>query len=448
MTSPQPTNSIIKRDGTLVPYSSDRIQRAIHQAAASSGYTDRVFSEAITERVETALSQTYTASAHPTVEDIQDIVEATLMKSERPDVARRFIIYRHEHAMARSAKESLFQVNDNIPYKKIYEVLLWNINHGCETVESLNELCHDGHFPDLVQQTEQRYADEVSDAAAQILSQPDRYKVVIIAGPSSSGKTTTTIKLREHLENAGLSLKAINIDNYFFNLVDHPQDEFGDYDYEAPQALDLDLIDQQLEELIAGKTIKTPDYNFKTGKRTLDCHEMSLAPNEILLIDSLHGLYDGMTSRIPAESKFRVYVETLGQLRTASGHFLRWADNRMLRRMIRDRDHRNMQPVETITHWHYVRSSELQFIIPFMSEVDVVINTALPYELPILKRELFSYLEPTITRYRDDPSRLDAFLRASRVHDFLAEIDIQEKDDAVPSTSLLREFIGGSDYTY
>jgi uridine kinase len=132
----------------------------------------------------------------------------------------------------------------------------------------------------------------VALGAEQMLERIPGIRIVIIAGPSSSGKTTTTIKASERPEAAGIKLKAINVDHYFFDLEMHPKDEFGDYDYETPQALDLELINQHLSQLLDGKTIKTPHYDFKTGKRTLDVHEMKLEKNEILLIDSLHGLYD------------------------------------------------------------------------------------------------------------------------------------------------------------
>jgi uridine kinase len=281
-----------------------------------------------------------------------------------------------------------------------------------------------------------------------MLARAAELKLVIIAGPSSSGKTTTTIKVGEALGAVGLKLKALNIDNYFFDLVQHPRDEFGDYDYESPQSLDLELIDAHLGALLAGRSIRTPLYNFKTGIRTLDQTEFHLADNEILLLDSLHGLYDDMTRSVPPARKYRLYVETLGQLRTADGTFMRWADNRLLRRMIRDHAHRNLQPMETLTHWHYVRRSELKYIIPFIGRADFVLTTALPFELPILKARLWSYFPAAMERFRSDPHRQDAYVRAKRVHDLLQPVAPLADDTCIPSTSLLREFIGGSTYRY
>jgi uridine kinase len=225
-------------------------------------------------------------------------------------------------------------------------------------------------------------------------------------------------------------------------------DEFGDYDYETPQALDLDLINRHLVMLLDGQTIKTPHYDFKSGTRHLNVHDLKLDKNEILLIDSLHGLYDGMTSSIPAQKKFKLYIETLGQFRGEDGTFMRWSDNRLLRRMIRDKDHRNLKPIQTLTHWHYVRRSELKNIIPYIKRTDCIVNSALPYELPILKAKLLTFIAKAINSYREDPKRLDAHIRANRVYELLKHVKTVKDDSCVPSDSLLREFIGGSRYSY
>ncbi|MEI6219408.1 MAG: response regulator SirA, partial [bacterium] len=260
--------------------------------------------------------------------------------------------------------------------------------------------------------------------------------------------TTTTIKISERLKKEGYKLKAINIDNYFFDLEKHPRDEFGDYDYETPQAIDLKLINQHLAQLVDGKTVLTPHYDFKAGKRTLDIHEMKLEHNELLLIDSLHGLYKDMTRIVSDDCKFRVYLETLGQFRSADGDFMRWADNRLLRRMIRDSQHRNSMPVQTIMHWHYVRTSELTHIIPFINTADAVINSAMPYELPLLRAKLLDFFPKAMRACKDNPKKRDAYVRAKRVYKFLKPLTSVTDMDCVPKTSLLREFMGGSGYKY
>lgn len=446
--SPCPIERIVKRDGNIVAYDRDRIATAIFKAAASVGGTDRRLAEELAADVERRLVEVYGAHAMPTVEEIQDIVEEVLIKNGHVKTAKAYILYRHQRAQLRAGRENRIEATDNIPYKKIYEVLRWNMDHGCETVDGLNEIIARGKFPNLIRDCDERYHEEVAAGAKRILERLPEVRIVIIAGPSSSGKTTTTIKMSEALKAAGMELVAINVDNYFFDLEMHPKDEFGDYDYETPQALDLSLINQHLFALLEGRTIKTPHYDFKTGKRTLDVHEMSLNPNQLLLIDSLHGLYDAMTASIPASKKFRVYIETLGQLRDAQGNFMRWADNRLMRRMIRDSWHRNLQPLETIAHWHYVRRSELKHIIPFIGTVDYLVNSALPYEIPILKAKLFHYFPQAIERFRDEPKRQDAYIRAKRIHELLSGVIAVEDDSVVPRNSLLREFIGGSVYQY
>lgn len=448
MDSGIPMTQIVKRNGTVVAYARDRITNAIQKAIASTGKNVEGLADTLSSQVEEALTKTYGTSSIPTVEDIQDVVERVLMQAGHTDIARNYIIYRHDRAMARATRAQRFEVTDNVPYRKLYEILRWNVDHGCDTVDGLNSIIRSKHLPELVMAADKRYDAEVAAAVTTLLSEASKIRIVIVAGPSSSGKTTTTIKITEALAKEGIRVKAINVDNYFFDLDQHPVDEFGDHDYERPTALDLDLINQQLVQLLEGRTVRTPNYNFKTGKRSLNVHELSLAPDEVLLIDSLHGLFDGMTRDVPADCRFGVYVETLGQFRAQDGSFMRWADNRLLRRMCRDKDHRNLRPIETLTHWHYVRRSELTNIIPYIRHAKAIVNTCLPYELPILKSRLFRYIRPAIERYANDPKRLDAHIRINRVHALLEPLRTVKDDSCVPDNSLLREFIGGSRYKY
>ncbi len=443
-----PIRKIIKRDGSIAKYDRNRIEKAILKATTSVGKPNSKLARSITAEVEAALLHTYGAKSMPSVEDIQDVVENNLMQNRKTRIARNYIIYRHRRAMERAARLQSFEARDFIPYKLIYETLLWNMDHGCDSVQALNKLIEKKQFPDLVRATDRRYSEEVGSAASMILEGSKKTRIVIVSGPSSSGKTTTTIKVGEKLKKAGMRLRMINIDHYFFDLEMHPKDQFGDYDYEIPEALDLKLINQHLVQLLAGKTVRTPHYDFKTGKRRMDVHELKLAKNEILLIDSLHGLYKKMTQSVPDECKFRLYIETLGQMRSEDGTFVRWSDNRLLRRMIRDKDHRNLQPMQTLSHWHYVRSSELKNIIPYIGSADCVVNSALPYELPVLKPRLFRFFPGAIKKYTNDPHRLDAHIRAKRVYELLKSIKTVRDNSPIPSDSLLREFIGGSRYRY
>lgn len=438
---------IIKREGNLVPYDRDRISTAIFMAQSSAGKGDRRLAEELALDVENVLQKNYGIDDTPSVEEIQDIVESVLMRKGHADTARAYIIYRNERAQARARRVcASFEVTDNIPYKKIYEILCWNMDHACLSVGDMNVIIERGGFPGLVRDSEDRYESEVEECAQRIMERRGEVRVVVIAGPSSSGKTTTAAKLGEHLRRAGCQYVTINLDNYFFNLEEHPRDEFGDYDYESPESLDLDLINEHLMRLLDGKTVMTPSYDFKTGRRTLGVHRVRLGKGRILLLDSLHGLCERMTAGVPASAMFKVYIETLGQLRSDDGRFMRWADNRLMRRMIRDARVRNSLPGTTLTHWHYVRRSELTNIIPFIKTVDFLVNTALPYEMPILKSRVFDFFPDALARYREDPMRQDAYIRAKRIYEFLLPLNEVREAECVPSGSVLREFIGGSRY--
>ncbi len=439
--------SIIKRDGQLVPHDRNRIANAIFKAAASIGGFGFEEAERLSIVVEQRTVESY-AGQVPTVEDLQDIVESVLMENGHVSTARAYIIYRHKRAEMRDVQRGAVEATDNIPYKRIYEVLRWNIEHGCESIAGINRIIEEGEYPGLVSACEERFANECRAAGHRVLEHGEDVRLIIVAGPSSSGKTTTTIKMEEELSAHGKKFKAINVDNYFFDLEMHPRDEFGDYDYETPQALDIDLINQHLEQLLAGKAVKTPHYDFHTGKRTLNVHEMQLANNEILLMDCLHGLYSDMTRSVPDNHKFRLYIETLGQLHNERDEFMRWADHRLLRRMIRDSWSRNHDPLDTLTHWHYVRKSELQNIIPFIGNVDFLVNSAMPYEFPVLKAKLFHFFPEAMELYQSDLKRQDAVLRARRIRQFLEPLRTDVDERCIPSNALFREFIGGSEYVY
>ncbi len=339
-------------------------------------------------------------------------------------------------------------IKKNIPMQVINGTQRWYTEHGVDTVQGLNNRIADGTFPELVKEANERYEWYTELAAQTIMDHDDPIRLVIVAGPSSSGKTTTTNKIAERLRAKNLKLIPMVLDNYFFNLEVHPKDKYGDYDFETPQALDLPLINKHLGDLLAGKEIQMPIYDFKSGLRQEETVPLHLKDNEIILIDSLHGLFGPMTESVPRENKFKLYIETLSQMRDIDGEWTRWTDIRLLRRMIRDSWHRSYSPVDTIGHWHYVRKSEMQHIVPFITETDFVVNGALAYELPIHKKYSFHWLKEAMDKFESDPGKRDAFLRAERVYRLLDGITVVEDDSCVPKKALLREFIGGSDYNY
>jgi uridine kinase len=435
--------AIVKRNGEIVPFDRGKITLAIYKAAAAVGGHDRARSEKLTDEVVAALEGGY-AGDTPSVEEIQDVVERVLIKNGHARTAKAYILYRHERARMRSERKA--ERIENIPYKQLWQMLDWAVSHECETVAKLNAIVTGGRLPWLVREADARYESILDDAAQQILERRDRLRFIVVAGPSSSGKTTTTLKIGERLAGAGVHVIPLALDNYFFDLELHPRDELGDYDFETPEALDLPLVNRHLAQLDAGRGIDLPTYDFKTGKRTARTTRFDPEAGSLILLDTLHGLYPGLTESVPAERKFKVYIETIGQLKDAGGSYVRWADVRMLRRMIRDSQHRSYSPEKTILHWHYVRRSELKHIIPHQGGADFIVNSSLAYELPFLKDRLFRHLPDFLERWSDDARRLDGWMRARRVHDLLDSLADVTDDSVVPATSLLREFIGGSAY--
>jgi uridine kinase len=305
-----------------------------------------------------------------------------------------------------------------------------------------------GEFHQIVHESECAYEEDLDTAALMIQRRLDQLKIVIISGPSSSGKTTTTLKLEKRLQAMGHQFVSLNIDNYFFDLSMHPKDEFGDYDFETPQALDLELISEHLQRLIQGETVLIPHYDFKTGTRTLDKTPFQLKEKELLLIDSLHGLFPKMTMGVPEELKFRLYIEPLLQMKGPDEKYIRWTDIRLIRRMLRDASHRAYDPQRTLEHWHYVRASELRYIIPNVNTTDFIINSAMPYELSIYRPRLLAPAAEWEREFRGDPLKQDAYQRAARLKKTLEAVEPVEDDSAIPSDSVVREFIGGSSLKY
>lgn len=441
-------SSVIKRDGRVVSFDKSKIINAIFRAAQSVQGEDRELAERLADNTFKMIHDVYPAGATPSVEEIQDIIEKVLIENGHAKTAKAYILYRAEHQRIRLKKDEQIVVDDTIPYKVLWKVFLWNVDHQCHTVDKINTHIKNKTLGKLIQESEKAYHDEIDKVSALILKRLPDVRLVVVAGPSSSGKTTTTTKISEKLKEKGVDFVLMNLDNYFLDLDQQPRDEYGDYDFEKPEALDLDLINEHLESLLDGKTIQMPYYNFKSGKREKKTQAFRLLPNQILLIDSLHGLYEGMTSRIPPEVKFKFYIEALCQIKNKQGEFVRWADLRMLRRMVRDNWHRSYDPISTIGHWHYVRRSEMRYIVPFVNSVDYIFNGSLPYELPFYKLHLLGFIEKARAKFKNDSKKADAYLRSERVYHLLSTfLDVKE-ESLVPDNSLLREFIGGSKYQY
>jgi uridine kinase len=440
---------VVKRTGAIVPFKKERITNAIYRAAVAVGGRDRAVAESLADQAVAVLEMTTPPDHVPTIEEIQDVVEKVLIENGHARTAKAYILYRDERARQRTRRAARAQrAYENIPWRKMWRVLDWAVDHDLHAVERLNARVARGEFPEIVRETDHAYNDDITAASEVVQERRDRVRIVIIAGPSSSGKTTTTTKLSHLLKKMGLSLVPLTVDNYFFDLEMHPRDEFGDYDFETPQALDLELINEHLVRLIAGEEVRIPFYDFKTGKRHEAHTPMQIGPNEVILIDSLHGLYPPMTEDVDDELKFKLYIEPLLQMKGPDDRYVRWTDLRLMRRMERDAAFRAYDPQRTLEHWHYVRSSEMRHIIPYVNTTDYIVNSGLPYELPVMRARLFRHFEKWVDLYKGDPLREDAFARAERVYDLLKAVTPVEDDSPIPPDSLLREFIGGSCYEY
>ena len=438
-----------KRSGAVVPFNQERITNAIYRAAVAVGGRDRETAENLSQQVVEMLETRIPGDHVPTVEEIQDFVEKVLIENGHAKVAKAYVLYREERARSRQERAAqALSPSPNIPWPKLWQVLDWSAAHGVDTIEGYNHRVQKGEIDLIVAEAEEAYNIDVENAVESLLQCCDRLKIVIITGPSSSGKTTTTIKISQRLQHAGLKLVTLNVDNYFYDLEMHPKDEFGDYDFETPQALDIALINKHLEMLVKGKEVKIPYYDFKTGKRHNEQTPLKIKPDEIILIDSLHGLYEAMTVSVPDENKFKVYLEPLLQMKSSQGKYVRWTDIRLMRRMLRDAAYRAYDPTRTLLHWHYVRSSEMRHIIPNINQANYIINSGMPYELSIYKPKLFGNFKTWLVEYENDPLRTDAFTRSKRIYQVLEEIVPLESDSIVPPDSVIREFIGGSIYEY
>jgi uridine kinase len=434
---------VVKRNGATVPFTKERITNAIFRAAVSVGGRDRTTSEKLSDQVICILEKQYKKNQYPGVEAIQDVIEKVLIENGHARVAKAYILYREErNRRRRKEKSTTDQRSEYLPWAKMWSVLDWAVDHEVNTVDKLNQIVSAGRFSHLVEVSEVAYSRELQTVCETITDRKDEIRLVIVAGPSSSGKTTTTNKIARSLGKQGLHFVELNLDNYYFDLEMHPKDEFGDYDFETPQALDINLINQHLHALLSGEQVVMPYYDFKEGKSFPEHTPLRLKSGDIILIDSLYGLFPPLTDGIE-DAKVKIYLEPLLQMKMRDRNYVRWTDMRLMRRMLRDATTRAYDYEKTLTHWHYVRSSEMRNIIPYSDTADFIINTSMPYELSLYKDKLLGHFNEWVPRYRSDPLRQDAFIRAERIQALLQTITPQPDDTLVPRDSVIREFIGG-----
>ena len=311
---------------------------------------------------------------------------------------------------------------------------------GIKDAGTINLRVRKGEGGDLVKVSEALHEKKVAQIADTIHSRGDLIRLILIAGPSSSGKTTFSKRLAVQLQVAGLRPHTLSLDNYFVNRENTPRDEKGDYDFESLDALDVAKFNDDLLALMAGERVELPKFSFERGERYFDGSFLQLEPNGILVVEGIHGLNPLLTDRIPRERKFKIYISALtsisldGQSRIAS------SDNRLLRRMVRDQRYRSYGAIQTIRRWGSVRRGEDKNIFPYQEEADIMFNSALPYEFGVLKQ----FAEPILNEVPDSVPEYSEAVRLLRFLRVFSPIGQEE----IPPTSILREFLGGSSFSY
>lgn len=467
-----------KRNRALVRYDEARIGKAILRAATSIGGFQQDFLPGINdkwfavnrsdEHLAAFLSEVVTVCLNgdphhlisnfpPTIEMIQDEVLHVLRSYGFQNTADAYECYRWgRHWMREGALTPETFMGNGFPAERLKQNLAWAKKRQVHTVAGLNEAVRSGRIKKVIKDSIAEYEQSLDEAAAKVmkrLRRGDPLRMMWVSGPSSSGKTTTTVKLTQRLEKRGLKFLMLNLDDYFWSLVEHPTDWINDRNYETPEALDIQLLNQHLIELLEGKTVQKPIYSFKDGRRA-GTKPVKLQRDQILLLDCLHGLYPPITEGIDASMQFRLYIETQNMLYEGDGsshRLTKFTDVRLIRRMLRDALHRNHSPLKTILHWHYVRAGELFSIIPLQGLADHVVNGGFPFDLPALK-PFFTGAESLLPReedFRSYPGFLDAKLRFQRVKDLLDSVAGFSKAEVanhalLPGDAVIREFVGGS----
>jgi uridine kinase len=311
---------------------------------------------------------------------------------------------------------------------------------NAESVGALNRINQSGNIQDFILVAEALQNKKLALIADRIAEKSDKTKVVLIAGPSSSGKTTTAKKLAIQLKVLGFRPIHIELDNYFVDRSRTPLDKDGKPDFECLEALDIEYLNQQLLDLFDGKEVELPLYDFKSGTRKASGRKISLSNNEILILEGIHGLNDRLTPHIPSENKLKIYVSALTQLNIDDHNRVRTTDYRLLRRMVRDYNFRGHSAQATLGMWSSVQRGERLYIFPFQGSADIAFNSALDYELGVLK----VFAEPLLQAVK--PGQ-DEYPDARRIQAFISRIS-PISPQYVPSDSILREFIGGSVFKY
>nr|WP_315441387.1 nucleoside kinase [uncultured Prevotella sp.] len=335
------------------------------------------------------------------------------------------------------------QLGALIRQDKMFEVFKehhrWQSLLGIKTVGDFNEAVGNGEATNLINVSEALQEKKISQIADKIAAKKD-IKVVLIAGPSSSGKTTFCKRLSVQLLASGVKPVQISLDDYFVNREETPKDEQGEYDYESIYALNIPLINEQFNALFNGQEVELPKYNFQTGSSEKSGNKLHLEENNVLVVEGIHALNPTLTAQIPDDKKFKIYASALTTILLDNHNYIPTTDNRLLRRIVRDYKYRGCSAQETIRRWPSVRAGENKWIFPYQEQADVMFNTAMLFELAVIKPQAEEVLEQV-------PENCEEYAEAYRLRKFLKYFSPLPFRD-LPPTSLLREFLGGSSFKY
>ncbi|MBR5456349.1 MAG: nucleoside kinase [Bacteroidaceae bacterium] len=340
------------------------------------------------------------------------------------------------------SKDSPGELEDKVPQEKLQDLfeerLQWHQKMGVETIGDFNKGVRAGFGIDLVNVSEVLQERRLSQIADMVQERGAR--VVLIAGPSSSGKTTFSKRISVQLIACGLKPYAISLDDFFVNRTHTPRKADGDYDFESIHSIDLPYFNESLTRILAGEEVELPYYNFVKGEREYKGNRLKLDPHMVLVIEGTHALNPMLTSQIDDKEKFRIYVSALTSIKLDYHNYISTSDNRLLRRMLRDYKYRGYSAIETIRRWPDVRKGEEEWIFPYQENADVMFNSSLFYELAVFKAQA----EPLL---RSVPENIREYSEAQRLLRFLDYI-VPLQDNELPPTSVVREFLGGSSFKY
>lgn len=335
------------------------------------------------------------------------------------------------------------QLGELVRQDKMFEIFKehhrWQDILNLRTIGDLNEAVAKGMTTSLINVSEALQENKIVRIAQQI-AEKKTVKMVLIAGPSSSGKTTTCKRLSIQLLANGLRPIGISLDDYFVDRENTPKDEKGDYNFESLYALNIPMLNEQLNALLAGKEVELPKYNFQTGKSEKSGRMLQLKGNEVLVVEGIHALNPELTAQVPEEQKYRVYASALTTLLIDDHNYIPTTDNRLLRRIVRDFKYRGVNAQETIRRWPSVRAGENKWIFPYQENADAMFNSAMLFELAAIKQQA----EPLLEQVPENSNEYSEAYRLLKFLKYINPIPYQQ----VPSTSLLREFLGGSSFKY